>query len=160
MDTERSDDLGPSFRDECHRGLEYTLRLVRQRGLYRPYSASSPYRIYSFMRELGDESAEHMYQLSLGQRGDVLGVYLVGKGSCNRCGADPKEVFKPAFASNAVRIALVHNHPSGDVSPSAEDLAFSRRIRQGGEILGIPLVDSLIIGDGRYLSLAERSLLD
>ena len=90
----------------------------------------------------------------------LAGVYLVGKGGCNRCPADPKEVYKSALLSNSSGMILVHNHPSGDVTPSAEDLMFARRIREGAHLLDLRLVDSVIIGDGAYLSMAQKQLLE
>lgn len=71
----------------------------------------------------------------------------------------PRELFKAAIKYLAAAVLLAHNHPSGDPTPSKEDLALTERLKQAGEIIGIPVLDHLIIGDGRFLSLKERGLL-
>jgi DNA repair protein RadC len=68
-------------------------------------------------------------------------------------------VFKPAVLANAAALILVHNHPSGDPEPSAEDKAITERLRHAGDLLGIKVVDHVVIGDGRFQSFAEEHLL-
>jgi DNA repair protein RadC len=68
----------------------------------------------------------------------------------------PREVFRAAIREAAAALVVAHNHPSGDPEPSAEDLAVTERLRQAGEVLGIPLQDHVVIGDGGYVSLRER----
>jgi DNA repair protein RadC len=68
----------------------------------------------------------------------------------------PREVYRAAIREAAAALVVAHNHPSGDPEPSAEDLAVTERLRQAGEVLGIPLQDHVVIGDGRYVSLRER----
>jgi DNA repair protein RadC len=84
----------------------------------------------------------------------LIGCHEVSRGSVDSTPVEPREVFKAAVLVNASAIVLVHNHPSGDPSPSAADLALTARIREAGELLGIELLDHVIIGhDGRYASL-------
>ena len=71
----------------------------------------------------------------------------------------PREVFKAAILGNAVRLILCHNHPSGDPTPSPEDIAITTRLTAAGEMLGIKILDHVIIGDGSYLSFADKGLL-
>lgn len=71
----------------------------------------------------------------------------------------PREVFKAAIMESAAAILLVHNHPSGDPSPSAEDRAVTRQLAGAGEVVGIPVIDHVIIGDGRYLSFVEAGMM-
>jgi len=71
----------------------------------------------------------------------------------------PREVFADAIADRAAGVILVHNHPSGSLEPSPEDIAITRRLVQAGEILGIPVLDHVIVGPSGYLSLKERGLL-
>jgi DNA repair protein RadC len=71
----------------------------------------------------------------------------------------PREVFKAAIAESAAAVLLVHNHPSGDPSPSAEDRAVTRQLAGAGQIVGIPVLDHVIIGDGRYISFVEAGLM-
>jgi DNA repair protein RadC len=74
-------------------------------------------------------------------------------------GLHPREVFKTACLSNAAAVILVHQHPTGDSSPSSEDLSITRRLKEAGEIMGIKVLDHIIIGDSEYLSFVERGLL-
>jgi DNA repair protein RadC len=72
----------------------------------------------------------------------------------------PREVFKGAIAESAAALLLVHNHPSGDPSPSAEDRAVTRQLAAAGAVLGIPVLDHVVIGDGRFVSFVEAGLLE
>ena len=71
----------------------------------------------------------------------------------------PREVFQEAVVSRAAAIVLFHNHPSGDPEPSAEDLALTRRLAAAGSLMGIEVLDHLVLGAGRYVSLKERGAL-
>jgi DNA repair protein RadC len=70
-----------------------------------------------------------------------------------------REIFIEALRYQAVHVILVHNHPSGDPEPSREDILLSQRVQEAGEIIGVPLLDHIIIGDGRYISLKERGYI-
>ena len=89
----------------------------------------------------------------------VLKKLTISTGSINQNIVHPREVFSPAIRESAAAIIVLHNHPSGDPSPSPEDRKLTDRLVQTGEIIGIELLDHLIIGDGKYLSFAERGLL-
>ena len=84
---------------------------------------------------------------------------LVSVGSLNQSIVHPREVFKSACLSNATALILIHQHPSGDSSPSSEEIAITRRLKEAGEILGIKVLDHIIVGDGKYQSFVERGLL-
>jgi len=71
----------------------------------------------------------------------------------------PREVFRTAIAESAAAVVLVHNHPSGDPSPSAEDRAVTRQLSEAGTVVGIPVLDHVVIGDGRFISFVEAGLL-
>ena len=81
------------------------------------------------------------------------------KGTVNASVISPREIFVEALASRAVQIILLHNHPSGDASPSQEDLNVTRRIKEAGQLLGIALTDHIIIGEHTYVSLREEHYL-
>ena len=81
------------------------------------------------------------------------------KGTVNASIISPREIFLEALEVHAVQLVLVHNHPSGDPSPSLEDIRVTRRICKAGELLGIQLLDHVIIGDRCYSSLRERGIL-
>lgn len=89
----------------------------------------------------------------------VLKKVMISTGSINQSIVHPREVFSPAIRESAAAIIVLHNHPSGDPSPSPEDQKLTDRLVRTGEIIGIELLDHLIIGDGKYVSFAERGLL-
>ena len=79
-------------------------------------------------------------------------------GTIDACLVTGRELFKSAILSNAASVILVHNHPSGDPSPSEADLDFTQRIKDAGELIGIPLLDHIIIGDCKYLSFRQEGI--
>ena len=88
--------------------------------------------------------------LTLDGGGRLVKVHEVSRGLINRCLVHPREVFQVALADDAGSIIVAHNHPSGNLTPSQEDREVTSRIRQAGEIMGIPLLDHIIIGNGFY----------
>lgn len=84
----------------------------------------------------------------------------VSEGTLNAAVVHPREVFGPALRIGAASVLVVHNHPSGDPSPSAEDLAVTSRLRETGALVGIPLLDHCIVGDDRYFSFLERGYMN
>ena len=91
----------------------------------------------------------------LDARHHVLAFPEISRGTLSTSLVHPREVFRPAVISGAASIIVVHNHPSGDPTPSKEDEVVTRRLARAGEILGIPLIDHLVIGDGRQVSFRE-----
>jgi len=82
----------------------------------------------------------------------------ISEGSLTASLVHPREVFVPVIEESAAAIVLVHNHPSGDPTPSAEDIALTRRLREVGELLGVPVLDHVVIGHERYVSFADEGL--
>jgi len=95
----------------------------------------------------------------LNARNRPIRIVEISRGSLDASSIQPRDIFREALRSNGARIILAHNHPSGDPSPSREDISITERIAEAGRLLGIPLLDHIIIGDGRYLSLKERGYL-
>lgn len=93
--------------------------------------------------------------LALDARGSVVEEIEVARGCLTGVEVHPREVFRPLIRAAAASAVAAHNHPSGDPSPSSDDLALTRRLRAVGEVVGIPLVDHVIIGDGQFTSIAE-----
>jgi len=102
---------------------------------------------------------EHFIILLLDIKNKLIGINTVSIGSLNASVVHPREVFKAAILANAAAIIMAHNHPSGDVEPSKDDIESTIRIKNAGEILGITLLDSIIIGNNYYCSLKERGLV-
>lgn len=91
----------------------------------------------------------------------VIGIHDVSVGSLTASVVHPREVFKAAFLANAANIILMHNHPSGDATPSREDIEVTARMVQVGRIMDMPILDHIIIGDytGEYVSLKEKEII-
>lgn len=103
---------------------------------------------------------EHFVMLSLNTKNKVVGVHTIFVGSLNSSIVHPREVFQRALLNNSASIMVFHNHPSGDPTPSPEDIDVTKRLKQAGEIIGIELLDHIIIGDeGRYTSLREKGYI-
>jgi DNA repair protein RadC len=101
---------------------------------------------------------EELWVLLLNTRNQVLGMEAIYKGSLNTSMVRLSEVFRPAIEAPAAAVIVAHNHPSGDPSPSPEDVSITRQMAQAGDLLDITLLDHLIIGDGVHISLKERGL--
>ena len=120
---------------------------------------TSPQQLYEMFKELVVETKEHFLALHLDGKNRIVCLDRVSVGSLNQSVVHVREVMKSALLSSAAAIILIHNHPSGDPSPSTEDMTITRRLKEAGELLGIPVLDHIIIGDGEYVSFAERGLL-
>lgn len=105
-----------------------------------------------------DADREKFVTLFLDARNRITGSEVVSVGSLNASLVHPREVFKAAILKSAAAIILVHNHPSGDVTPSRDDLDLTVRMVKAGQIIGIEVLDHLIIGGDEFLSFKERSL--
>ncbi len=98
-----------------------------------------------------------MGALYLDVRNRLIGESEVYRGTMSRTAVEPRAIFKEALLQSASGFVLFHTHPSGDPSPSKEDLAFTRRLAEGGEMLGVKLLDHMILGSaGRWVSLGRR----
>ena len=102
---------------------------------------------------------EHFVALALDVRNRPIGAHTVSVGSLSAAIVHPREVFKFAILANAAALILAHNHPSGDTTPSREDIDLTRRLVEAGQMMGIDVLDHLVIADGDWLSLKERGLM-
>lgn len=112
-----------------------------------------------YMEQLRHEEQEVLICMMLDTKNRLLGERMIFRGTVNASLVSPREVFLEALRSQAVHIILVHNHPSGDPSPSENDILITKRIAQSGELLGVCLLDHIVIGDQRYVSFREKKLL-
>lgn len=112
-----------------------------------------------FVDELSDKKKEHFYVLFLDTKNIIIGKELVSVGTLNASLIHPREVFNPAIRASANSIILVHNHPSGDSTPSNEDEVVTKMISNAGEIVGIVVSDHVVIGNNCFTSLREKRLL-
>jgi DNA repair protein RadC len=109
---------------------------------------------------LRDLEHEEFHALLLNSQHRVIRDVLVTRGILDASLIHPREVFKPAIVESAAAVILVHNHPSGDPTPSAEDRAVTRQLAAAGRSVGIHVLDHVILGDGRFVSLMEEGVLD
>ena len=107
------------------------------------------------MEDMKNLDREHFRVILLDSKNSVISVETVSIGTVNASLVHPREVLKPALEKSATCMILVHNHPTGNVSPSREDILLTRRFEKCGRILGIEVVDHIIIGDGKYTSMKE-----
>lgn len=105
------------------------------------------------------ESREHFLAVLLSTKNHVLKTAVISIGSLNASIVHPRELFREAINSRAAAVILVHNHPSGDPTPSPEDIALTRKLVEAGNLLDIPVLDHLVLGDGKYISLKEKGIL-
>ena len=119
-----------------------------------------PDDVAAFIRSvLTDNSREHFVALYLDAAHCVVSYSLIAIGTADRCVVQPREIFQRAILSGAVAIIVAHNHPSGDPTPSAEDVYVTRQLVEAGKLLSIDVLDHLVIGhSGGWLSLKERGL--
>ena len=110
------------------------------------------------MSELRHEAREQFRVLLLDTRNQVTRVSTVSVGSLTESIVHPREVFREAIRHSSAALIAVHNHPSGDPTPSPEDIQVTQRLAEAGRLVGIELLDHVIVGDGRYVSLKERGL--
>ena len=108
-----------------------------------------------FKDEMKHLDREHFRAALLNTKNQILKIVTVSIGSLNASIVHPREILKPAISASAASIILIHNHPTGDPTPSSEDVEFTRRFAKCGELIGIQLLDHIIIGGDRYRSLKE-----
>lgn len=142
----------------------YKLKMVREENVqYGTAAIKSPVEISALACDVMgmDEMAEENFVIiCLNTKNKIAGIHTISIGSLNSSIVHPREVFKAAMLNNAAAIILLHNHPSGDPEPSREDIEATQRLVNGGNILGIKVLDHVIIGDRyKYISFREQGLL-
>jgi len=117
----------------------------------------SPADVYSLLYpKMREHKRERLVALLLDTKNHVLREEIISIGSLNANIVHPREVFKAALMESCASVILSHNHPSGDPTPSREDIAVTEKLVEGGKLLGIDVLDHIVIGDGRYVSLKDE----
>lgn len=136
-----------------------SVKLIRERSvLYEHKSINRPQEAHDLIQtvlDLNSEAVEKFGIIALTTKNKIAGIHIISVGSLNAAVVHPREVFKSAILNNAASLVCFHNHPSGDPTPSAEDIALTKRLAEAGEIMGIDMLDHIITGDGRFVSLKE-----
>ena len=119
-----------------------------------------PSEVVRWLSDVAASDREQFVCFHLNARNQVNAMEVVSVGSLNASLVHPRELFKSAILNNAASVVLAHNHPSGDTTPSKEDIALTKRMVEAGELLGIEVMDHVIVvPDGGFLSLREANLL-
>ncbi|MBW2276253.1 MAG: DNA repair protein RadC [Deltaproteobacteria bacterium] len=113
----------------------------------------------AFRARLTTLTQEVLLVVGLNNRNEPVCEVEVARGSLSECQVGPREVFRPLIAETAARTVIVHNHPSGDCTPSPFDVVLTRRLAEVGELIGIPVIDHIVVGRGNYASLRDLGLL-
>lgn len=120
---------------------------------------TSPEEVFVLTKHMARLDREHFVVLHLDGKNRVIAQETISIGSLNQSIVHPREVFKGAVLNSSAAIIAVHNHPSGDPAPSAEDKGITGRLKDAGGILGIRLLDHVIVGGNKYFSFLEGGLL-
>ncbi|NLW47002.1 MAG: DNA repair protein RadC [Firmicutes bacterium] len=143
----------------------YTLKQVRTKR--RRYdlegsqitSPSVCYHLLQYLFDLESKTAEQFGIIALNTKHKIVGVHIIGSGTIDHVYIEPRQVYMAALMNNAKAIIAFHCHPSGDATPSRDDLILTQRLKKAGKIMCIELLDHLITGEGNYVSLREEGLV-
>ena len=139
----------------------YKVLLVREGNCASEHNTiRTPDDVFAVMSPEYENAVVEMAQmLALDTKNKIIGVFTISTGSLNASIIHPRDVFQRAILSNAASVILVHNHPSGDPSPSSEDIALTRALVEAGKIMDIAVLDHVVIGEGKYCSVKEMGQL-
>lgn len=150
--------VGPAKAAQLKAAVELGKRLAAQTYKNEVYIRCSKDAANVVMEDMRYYKKEYMKAILLNIKCGLISIEEISVGSINSSIVHPREVFAPAIKKSCASLILVHNHPSGDPTPSQEDLNITRRLIEGGKILGIEVVDHIIIGDGKYVSLKDKGI--
>ena len=151
--------VGPAVAARVLAALELGRRMARETAAERP-RIQGPADVYELCAPaLRDLRQEEFRLLLLNTQHAVLRELVITRGTLDTSVVHPREVFRAAISESAAAIVLVHNHPSGDPAPSREDRDVTEQLAAAGRLIGIPVLDHVVVGDGRYVSFVEMGLL-
>ncbi len=151
--------IGPAKAAHIMAAFELAKRLADSRMELKDVVNSPRDAAQMVLRELSFADKEHFMIIMLNSKYRVIAKKVISIGHLNASLVHPREMFKEAIKRSSAAVILVHNHPSGDLTPSKEDLVTTERLQKVGELLGIDVLDHLIVGNNRYLSFREQGLL-
>ncbi|MBK6430965.1 MAG: DNA repair protein RadC [Anaerolineae bacterium] len=150
--------LGPAKVTQIKAALELGKRLLVSSPLDRPQVRSPAEAAELLMAEMGLLEQEQLRTILLDTRNTVIGIPIIYQGSLNSAAIRVGEMFRHAIKANAAAMIVAHNHPSGDPAPSPEDVRVTRSIVEAGKLLDIDVLDHVVIGHQRFVSMKERGL--
>jgi DNA repair protein RadC len=121
--------------------------------------ATTPNDVFELFKESGKLAQETLSIVTLNTQNCVIKKHLITVGLVSSSLAHPRELFRPAILDGATAIIVSHNHPSGNVTPSSEDIKVTKQFVESGKILGIQVMDHVIIGDDKFLSIREEGIV-
>jgi DNA repair protein RadC len=151
--------IGPAKALQLRAGIELGRRITRSK-LGETVTVRKPQDAADYvMEELRYLKKEHFLCLFLNTKNHIIARETLSVGTLNASLVHPREVFRAAIQRSSASIICVHNHPSGDPTPSPEDIALTKRLVEAGELVGIEVLDHLVIGDARFVSLKEQGYM-
>ena len=150
--------IGPAKAAQIKAAIELGRRLAKSELGDRPAINSPKDASDLVMYEMSALQQEHLWVINLDTKNQVINIERLYKGSLNSSTVRIGEVFKSAIQRNAASVIILHNHPSGDPAPSPEDVALTRAVVEAGRLLDIEVLDHLVIGQGRFVSMKDRKL--
>ena len=136
-----------------------TYEIVSERKARYPVKISLPCDAYEVLKRYARSKQEQFIVITLNGAHETISVYLVSLGLLNRTIVHPREVFNRAIKDSSAAIIVAHNHPSGQLEPSEEDRAITRRLTEAGEIIGIPILDHIIFTKKGFVSFKDLGLI-
>lgn len=137
--------------------------LVKEKAVnYKTIRFNNPEEIVEMINSLfrlNLKSEEHIYLLAMDIKCNLIGVFLLSKGTVDATVVNPREIFIRLFLCGASAFVIVHNHPSGDVTPSKDDRLTTKRIQECSDMMGIKFLDHIIVGDDNYFSFQKGGIL-
>lgn len=140
----------------------YELKIVKVPAIHEPdhnEKITKPEDIVKWASPIRNSMQEHFLCLSLNGSGEIMNNRVITIGLLNHSLVHPREVFRGAILDNAASVILVHNHPSGGLEPSSQDISITNQLKESGTLLGIPVIDHVIITRDCHCSLKERGFL-
>jgi DNA repair protein RadC len=122
-------------------------------------SITSPNNLFKALKEDYNPIQEELYLLILDVKNKLIEKILIAKGGMSNVTVEPASIFRNILINNGNRFVIAHNHPSGELSPSDEDLQFSRKIEKGAKLLGLNLIDNLIFTENSFFSFKRENLI-
>jgi DNA repair protein RadC len=151
--------IGPAKAADILAAFELAKRLAESRMEFQGVVNCPADAAQLVLRELSLADKEHFVIIMLNTKNRVIAKKTVSIGHLQASLVHPREMFKEAIKRSSAALILVHNHPSGDLTPSKEDISTTERLREAGAVLGIDVLDHIIVGDNRYFSFREHGLL-
>jgi len=149
------DGIGAAKATAIAAAFEFVRRRIKPEGLKIKFPAD----ILPLIQHYGDRKQEHFLSVSLNGANEVMNVRVVSMGLVNKTPVHPREVFADIIAERASAVIVAHNHPSGDVTPSAEDMKITKQLKEAASILGLSVLDHIIFSAKGYYSFAEHDEL-